>query len=118
MTFSVYPDKKSDPMPGQRAAQAGYAALNALVLALVWLMDRQFGVESYLDRIDPMVYLAASWTPCMRVAVLSARTNGEEQSMDNIISDAFYFAVDHKWWLIACVPILLALIVVRLLNPR
>jgi hypothetical protein len=38
--------------------------------------------------------------------------------MDNIISDAFYFIVAHKWWLIACVPILLALIVVRLLSPR
>ena len=76
MAFSVYPDKKSDPMPGQKAAQAGSAALNALVLALVGLMDRQFGVESYLDWIDPVVSLTASWTPRMWVTVLSARTNG------------------------------------------
>ena len=88
------------------------------MLVLVWLMDRQFGVESYLGSIDPVVSLTAFRTPRTWVRALSARTNGEEQSMDNIISDAFYFTVAHKWWLIACVPILLALTVVRLLSPR
>ncbi len=79
-------------------------------------MDRQFGVESYLDWIDPVVSLNVSRMPRVLAIVVSAGTNGEEESMDNIISDAFYFIVAHKWWLIACVPILLALIVVRLLN--
>ena len=38
--------------------------------------------------------------------------------MDNIGSDVFYFVMAHKWWLIACVPSLLAIIVVKLLSPR
>jgi len=38
--------------------------------------------------------------------------------MEDLVPNVIHFAVAHKWWLIACIPIALAVIVVRFLNPR
>jgi hypothetical protein len=38
--------------------------------------------------------------------------------MEKFVSTVFYFAVAYKWWIFACIPIVIVLIVLRLANPR
>jgi len=38
--------------------------------------------------------------------------------MDSFVPAVLQFVVTYKWWLIACAPILIILIVLKILNPR
>jgi hypothetical protein len=36
----------------------------------------------------------------------------------DIVSYVFDFVVQYKWWLIACCPVVLAIIILKMMNPR
>jgi hypothetical protein len=38
--------------------------------------------------------------------------------MDSFVWAVLQFVATYKWWLVACAPILIILIVLRMLSPR
>ncbi len=38
--------------------------------------------------------------------------------MDDYLGPAMYWIGDHKWWLVAAVPIILVLMVMKGMSPR
>ncbi len=38
--------------------------------------------------------------------------------LDSIASGLVGFVMQYKWWLIACSPIVIVLIVLKMMNPR